>query len=215
MKAIFFLLLTAGAMAETMTLDENYNLVPYQDYSQRADIDREQRADVRGSLRFTENEQRGEVGVWFKFGNPVKQLKAWHNELTRIDYQPDYSFAMAQASEGVPDVPYEDRTTADDILSILEDTKPQGAVEALGKKVTVKGVALTTLSAFGAYLVYDEFIRESDKDDKPEQGIKLKTGEVFISDTIATGREVSASLGSSGSSNVSIGTFDSSKSEEE
>ena len=216
MKYLIILLLCTTAHAEKLMLNENYELVPYQDYSQRADIDREQRADVRGSLRITETEQRAEIGVWFKFGNPVKQLRAWHNDLVKVDYHPDMSYAMAQATEGVSDTPYESRTSAEDILTILKDTKPKSMTKAVSEKVTAKKTLVTLALSAAGYLAYEEWVAsDSDKEEKPENGIRLRENDVYISDAIAVGREIEASLGSSGSSSVSVGTFESSRSEDE
>ena len=51
----------------------------------------------------------------------------------------------------------------------------------------------------------------SSKKKTPTEGIRLKEGDVFISDKIAEGREVNARLGSSGSSEVNVYTFESSR----
>ncbi len=213
MKYLLLLLIPCIAFAEyregTMMLDEGYNLVPYQDYSKKADRFDERKAEPFGSFLITESEQRATAGVRFWMGKSFsKQIKEYHADLVRTGYNPDYSESVAEV-ESVSDSEYRNRTASEDILGILADTKPKGTVEAVSDKVTAKGALITILSAGASYFVYDQYIqRDRSSADEPKEGIRLKSGDVFISDAIAEGREISASLGESGSSSVSIGTFE-------
>ena len=215
MKTIFFLLLIKGAIAgtaygEKMMLDENYELVPYLDYSKRDDLDRDRPAEFYGSAFFSDDVQRGEIGVRFTMGtSPWSQIKSAYKDLVGVDYQPDYSFAMAQVDGELPS-----GDSHEDVQSVLEDTEDKNAVMALADKITLKGTVLTILGGAGSYFIYDEWIKDdSDSEDEPDSGIRLREGDVFVSDTVATDREVRVELGSSGSSSVEIYTFDSSRDE--
>lgn len=222
MKALLCLLmLVPFAMAEKMMLDENYELVPYQDWSKRADLPEQRVGEFITDINMVgENEVQTFIGFrMFGLRNPIKAMKEHWGELAAVDFEPDLDVAVAQADEGVADVDYAGRVTASeirDVKQVIEDTEPKGAtgVVADGVKNNKGKIALGLISAAGGYWAYKERKDDGDSESQPDSGVRVRDGDVFVSDTTAEGREISVSI-SGDRTELDVTTFDSSPDEVE
>ena len=125
-----------------------------------------------------------------------------------LEFSPKYGFVFAETTNGTPTVNYDIPETD---AEVDEYKKPFWRKDSA--LAWTAGTVLTVATGVGLNEIYEEIQddKEDDKDSREGAGVLLKNGEVFISDVTAAGREIDASLGSSGSSDVSIGTFDSSR----
>lgn len=125
-----------------------------------------------------------------------------------LEFSPEYGLVFADTDSGGPAVDYAVPETDEEVDAYKKPFWRKDSPLAW-----TAGTVLAVATGVGVNEIYEEIQddKEDDKDSREGAGLLLKPGEVFISDVTAAGREVKASLGSSGSSDVSIETFDSSR----